>query len=104
MDMRKAAFVFSLLFVTSLVADSIEQRTAELVAMFNKTKNVQKQKKGIEKSIFLQVRSDAVTPASGTFTADDFGIGGFERATQPDFEAEVRVGELPLDGGQDRID
>lgn len=74
MDMRQAALVFSLLFVTSLIADSIEQRTAELVAMFNKTKNVQKKKKGgIDKSIFLQVRSDAVAPASGTFAADDFG-------------------------------
>ncbi|HYI10845.1 MAG TPA: hypothetical protein VEK57_17425 [Thermoanaerobaculia bacterium] len=58
--MRKFALSLSLLLACSLIASDLERRTADLVAMFNKTKHVSKNKRGVSKSMFLQVKSDPV--------------------------------------------
>jgi hypothetical protein len=58
--MRKIALSLSLLLACSLIAGDLERRTADLVAMFNKTKHKSKNKHGVSKSMFLQVKSDAV--------------------------------------------
>lgn len=71
--MRTLTLVLSLLLASPLTAESVQQQTAELVAMFNKTKH--KQKRGT--SQYLQVKSEPtrrdVSTLSGTYSAADFG-------------------------------
>ena len=77
--MRTIALALSFLTVSSAFADSVQQRTDDLVAMFNKTKHVNKQKRGTSKQIYLEIRAEPLarrdaSTYSGTYTAKDFGF------------------------------
>ncbi len=77
--MRATALTLTFLLACSLIADSIEKRTADLVAMFNKTKQVSKNKRGVTKSIFLDIQSKPVvrkdlSTYSGTYVERGFGF------------------------------
>lgn len=65
--MRAIALTLTFLLACSMIADSIEERTADLVAMFNKTKHVSKNKRGVKKEMFIEIKSAPVVrkePAS----------------------------------------
>ena len=62
--------LFALLLSLSLSAS--ETRTQEILSLFSKTKNVQKSKRGVLKSIFLEKHGEPVTgrDVSGTYEVD----------------------------------
>jgi hypothetical protein len=61
-----------LLVLSLTLTASGQDRTREIVAMFSKTKNVQKQKRGFTKSVFVERHGEPVVPAgdSGTYEAE----------------------------------
>ena len=84
--MRKIALSFSLLLACSLIAGDLERRTGELVAMFNKTKHVSKNKRGVSKTMFVQVKSDPVVRKDPSAYSDVYVEPGFG------FSIELSVG------------
>lgn len=68
--MRALTALFLLVLTLSLSAS--EQRTREILAMFTKSKHVQKQKRGVVKSIFLEKHGEPVTgrDVSGAYAVD----------------------------------
>lgn len=64
------------LLVLSLTASASEERTREILAMFSKSKHVQKQKHGVSKSIFLEKHGQPVTggDVAGVYEADGLGM------------------------------
>ena len=64
-----------LVLLSSLAASASATRTQEILAMFTKSKNVQKQKRGVLKSIFLQKHGEPVTRGD---VSGDYAVDGLE--------------------------
>jgi len=62
----------ALLLLLTLTASASAERTREILAMFSKHKHVQKQKRGVVKSIFLEKHGERVVgrDVSGTYEVD----------------------------------
>jgi hypothetical protein len=65
-----------LLLSLTLSLSASEERTREIVAMFSKSKHVQKQKRGIAKSRFVERHGEPVTngEVSGTYEVDGLDL------------------------------
>jgi hypothetical protein len=72
--MRALTALFLLSF--TLVLSASEARTREILAMFSKSKNVQKSKRGVTKSVFVEKHGEAVTggDVAGTYEVDGAGL------------------------------
>jgi hypothetical protein len=65
-----------LLLCLTLSLSASEDRMREILAMFSKSKHVQKQKRGVSKSIFLEKHGEPVTgrDVSGTYEVDGLNL------------------------------
>ena len=68
----RTLIAFLLLLLLTLTASASEERTREILAMFSKQKNVQKQKRGVVKSVFVERHAEPVVgrEVSGTYEVD----------------------------------
>jgi hypothetical protein len=65
-----------LLLSLTLALSASETRMREILAMFSKSKHVQKQKRGVSKSLFLEKHGEPVTgrDVSGTYEVDGLNL------------------------------
>jgi hypothetical protein len=65
-----------LILLLSLSLSASETRTREILAMFSKTKNVQKSKRGVTKSVFVERHGQPVTgrDVTGTYEVDGLNV------------------------------
>jgi hypothetical protein len=86
----------ALLLLAALTLSASETRTREIVAMFSKSKNVQKQKRGVTKSVFVERHGQ---PIAGGDVSGFYAVDGLEltlRLTQNGGEGTDRRGAFTL--------
>jgi len=91
--MRTLTALFLLLTLTTAAS---EERTREILAMFSKHKNVQKQKRGITKSVFVERHAE---PVVGRDVSGSYEVDGLElslRMTQNGGSGVDRGGTFTL--------
>lgn len=96
--MRTIAAVL-VLFLSSLAFAS-NARVAEIVTQFNKTKHVNKQKRGVVKQRFLEVRSEPLLRANPVAYSGSYRVEGLEFSLELDVTRDgVATGE-GIDAGR----